>query len=64
MKTTKRSLSSYDPDFLTLRIGKEVDFEAEDMNLGFGQSTYTVMTVVHWDSITRRTSVSSKRNDG
>ena len=59
-KTTQKSLCSYDPDFLTLRMGHEVTFKAKDVTLHFGRSSYTVWTVVHWDSNTRKAFVSCK----
>ena len=59
-----RKTCGNDPDFLTLRLGKEAAFDAQDMQLSFGWSTYTVKTVVHWDRERKRSSVSAKRDDG
>ena len=53
-----------EPDFLILRMREEVDFEARDMKVIFGQSSYTVKTVIHWDSKELRSSVSTQRKDG
>ena len=53
-----------EPDFLILRMGGEVDFEARDMKLIFGRSSYSVKTVMHWDSKELRSSVSTEKKDG
>ena len=54
-----------EPDFLILRMQEAVDFETTgtDMQVIFGRSSYTVKTVIHWDSKELRSSVSIDRKD-
>ena len=53
-----------DPDFLTVVCESPVSFSAPDFNIIFSNSVYRVMTVVSWDTQSRRASVSRERPDG
>ena len=53
-----------DPDFLTVVCESPISLGAIDLNINFSNSVYRVMTVVSWDTQSRRASVSRERPDG
>ena len=53
-----------DPDFITVVCASPTSFSAIDLNINFSDSKYRVMTVVSWDTQSKRASVSRERPDG
>ena len=53
-----------DPDFLTIFFDIPRNLLEKDLILQFGQSTYAVKVLTHWDQERRKSAVSVQRSDG
>ena len=53
-----------DPDFLTIFFDDPRNLQESDLVLQFGESTYAVKVVTHWDKERRKSAVSVQKSDG